>query len=214
VRQQAGGKEQDMPRRHGWSGSLPANEDEARARIIDSAMRCVDANGVAEFSLSDVANELGITRQTVYRYFPSADELFAAVGQFAVASFIDDLSCHLDTYHEPGAWAVEAIATAIEWLPSRPYLTLLLATGNTALYSEGITSDVSIEFSKAVVEKSNVDWHAAGYDQGQLDELVEYMLRILQSLLINPPRPERTGRELRRFLTRWIAPAIATVSRA
>jgi hypothetical protein len=41
-----------------------------------------------------------------------------------------------------------------------------------------------------------------------LDELVEVMLRTLQSLIVDPGRPARNGAKLRRFLQNWIAPSV------
>jgi hypothetical protein len=51
------------------------------------------------------------------------------------------------------------------------------------------------------------DWASAGIVDDDLDQLVEFMLRIFQSLVIDPGRPPHQGRELREFLRRWIAPA-------
>jgi hypothetical protein len=54
-----------------------------------------------------------------------------------------------------------------------------------------------------------VDWSAEGYEGSELDELVEQMLRMTQSFVVDPGTPPRTGSELRRYLTRWLAPSIA-----
>ncbi|ADP80939.1 TetR/AcrR family transcriptional regulator [Pseudofrankia inefficax] len=198
-----------MARRRGWAGSPPADEHEARSRIIEAAMRCVDRNGAAAFTLHDVATELGVIRQTVYRYYPSTDELFAAVGQAAVGSFVDDLIRHLRAVTRPVDWVVEALATAIDWLPGNPHLTLLLAAGRPGVFTRGVTSTVAMEFGKELFRRSTVDWAAAGYDDHRLDELIELMLRLLQSMTIDPPDPPRTGQELRDYLERWIGPAVA-----
>jgi len=58
------------------------------------------------------------------------------------------------------------------------------------------------------LQRFDVDWAAAGFAEGRLDELVEIMLRTLQSLIVDPGRPPRTGPELRRFLEDWIAPSV------
>jgi hypothetical protein len=42
-----------------------------------------------------------------------------------------------------------------------------------------------------------------------MDGLVEFMLRIFQSLVIDPGHPPHQGKELRGFLRRWVAPAIS-----
>ncbi|WP_244438602.1 helix-turn-helix domain-containing protein, partial [Mycolicibacterium septicum] len=61
-------------RTHGWAGSTPATDEEAIARILAAAGKAIDERG-ADFSIADVARTLGVTRQTVYRYFPSTDAL-------------------------------------------------------------------------------------------------------------------------------------------
>jgi AcrR family transcriptional regulator len=196
-------------RRHGWRGDPPADEADARQRIIEAAMRCVDRAGPDQFTIAQVAEDLGIIRQTVYRYFPSTEHLFTAVGQYAVADFIDELADHLRAVRVPADWFVEALAMAIERLPDRPYLTLLLASGRTEPFARGITSPEAMAVGREVVKRAPIDWPAHGYDSGDLDELIELMLRVLQSMVIDPPDPPRTPRQLRRFLRRWLAPALS-----
>ena len=195
-------------RRHGWGGKAPADEAEARQRIIEAAMRCVDEYGPEQFTIAKVAEDLEVIRQTIYRYFPSTEDLFAAVGQFAVEGFIDELAEHLGAITEPADWFVEALATAIERVPDRPYLTLLLASGRTEPFARGVTSPEAMAVGREVVKRSPIDWPAHRYDSKDLDELIELMLRILQSMIIDPHTPQRTPRQLRRFLRRWLAPAV------
>jgi hypothetical protein len=54
-----------------------------------------------------------------------------------------------------------------------------------------------------------VDWEKAGYGRAELDELAEFALRVLQSLVLDPGTPRRSGSALRGFLRRWVGPAIA-----
>jgi hypothetical protein len=42
--------------------------------------------------------------------------------------------------------------------------------------------------------------------------MVEFMLRIFQSLVIDPGRPPHRGKELRAFLRRWAAPTISNAA--
>ncbi|CAO5159082.1 DNA-binding transcriptional regulator, AcrR family [Frankia sp. AiPs1] len=78
-------------RRHGWGGSPPGDEVEAREWILDAAVRCLDRDGPAVTSISAVATELGVTRPTIYRYFPGSDELLAAVADRAHRGFRAEL---------------------------------------------------------------------------------------------------------------------------
>jgi AcrR family transcriptional regulator len=201
-----------MARRHGWGGSPPADEGEARARIIEAAIRCVDRDGPEQFTLSGVAAELGVIRQTVYRYYPSTDELLSAVSQVSVESFLDKLKRHLEPLTRPADWVVEVLAVAIEQLPAERYLVLLLAANRPVSFTQGVVSDVAVQIGRNLAKESAVDWAACGYDGRRLDELIELMLRIIQSMVVTPPAPPRTGSELRGFLQRWLGPAVAATS--
>ena len=64
--------------RKGWGGAPPADDHEARKRIIDAAIASIERRGPQRTTLSDVAVDLGITRPTVYRYFATTDELLTA----------------------------------------------------------------------------------------------------------------------------------------
>jgi len=65
----------------------------ARVRIIDGALSCIAAEGVAGTTLDDVAREAGCSRATVYRVFPGGkDALLAAVVETEVSRFFSALA--------------------------------------------------------------------------------------------------------------------------
>ncbi len=196
-------------RTHGWSGQTPADDDEATARILEAAKRRIDRHG-KDFGISDVAKDVGVTRQTVYRYFPSTEALLYATSVSEAAPFLDKLAAHVRTIHDPAEAVVEAIAHTLERLPHERYLGLLLTPGKASAFSSGVTSDTALSFGRAIVERFAVDWTRAGYaDDAELDSLVEFMLRVVQSLVIDPGRPPHSGDELRAFLRRWVGPAVS-----
>lgn len=194
-------------RTHGWSGSAPATDEEAIARILDAAGKAIDERG-ADFSITDVARTLGVTRQTVYRYFPSTDALLVAAAVHAASGFLDRLTAHLQGINEPGDAVAEAVATALEWLPEDKHLGLLIVPGRPNPHTEGVTSDVALDFAHSMVRRFDVDWTNLGFTDADLDELAEHLLRVIQSFVIDPGRPPRTGDELRGYLRRWVGAAI------
>ena len=194
-------------RTHGWSGSAPASDDEAIARILDAASKAIDARG-ADFSIADVARTLGVTRQTVYRYFPSTDALLVAAAVHAASDFHDRLAAHLQGITDPVEAVAEAIATALEWLPKDKHLGLLIVPGRPNPHIESVTSDVALDFAHSMVRRFDVDWAGLGFTDADLDELAEHLLRIIQSFVIDPGRPPRQGDELRGYLRRWVGAAI------
>lgn len=52
--------------------------DETRQRITEAAVRLHTTIGPANTSISNVAEAAGVTRLTVYRHFPDAEQLFVA----------------------------------------------------------------------------------------------------------------------------------------
>ena len=201
-----------MARRRGWNGAPPADDDEARARIIETATLCLDRTGTAQFSLSDVAAELGVIRQTVYRYFPGTEDLFIAVSTRAVMTFIDRVDEKLRGITDAAEWAVQCLAAGIEMLPTEPQLTLLLDTGRTERFTRTFTSDVAMTIGGELFKRSEVDWRAFGYDDADVRELEQLMFRLLLSFVLSPPQPRPSSTELRRYLRRWLAPAVLALS--
>ncbi|MCA4753950.1 TetR/AcrR family transcriptional regulator [Mycolicibacterium fortuitum] len=194
-------------RTHGWSGSAPASDEEAIARILVAAGNAIDERG-ADFSIADVARTLGVTRQTVYRYFPSTDALLVASAVHAASDFLDRVAAHLQGVTDPVEAVAEGIAIALEWLPEDKRIGLLVAPGRADAHTESVTSDVAVDFARALLRKFDVDWAGLGYTDAELDELAEHLLRIIQSFVIDPGRPPRTGEALRSYLRRWVGSAV------
>ncbi|WP_066899749.1 TetR/AcrR family transcriptional regulator [Mycolicibacterium houstonense] len=194
-------------RTHGWSGSAPASDEEAIARILAAAGNAIDERG-ADFSIADVARSLGVTRQTVYRYFPSTDALLVASAVNAASDFLDRVAAHLQGVTDPVEAVAEGIAIALEWLPEDKHIGLLVAPGRADAHTESVTSDVAVDFARALLRKFDVDWAGLGYTDADLDELAEHLLRIIQSFVIDPGRPPRTGEALRSYLRRWVGSAV------
>jgi AcrR family transcriptional regulator len=198
-------------RTHGWSGSAPATDDEAIARILDAAGKAIDERG-ADFSIADIARTLGVTRQTVYRYYSSTDALLVAAAVHAAADFHERLAQHLHGITDPVEAVAEAIATALEWLPKDKHIGLLLTSGRANAHTEGVTSDVSLQFANSMVRRFDVDWAALGFTDDDLDELAEHLLRIIQSFILDPGRPPRRGEDLRDYMRRWVGSAVTARS--
>ncbi|MEZ0357289.1 TetR/AcrR family transcriptional regulator [Mycobacterium sp. SA01] len=194
-------------RSRGWAGSTPASDEEAIGRILDAVDQVVLANGSA-LRLADVARALGVTRQTVYRYFPNADALLMASAMRAVDGFIDQVVRHVSGLKDPVSAIVESLAFGIENLAGDPQLENLLTQRHEGQAITSLTSQTAVTFCLSVFRRLDVDWALHGYDSAALGELAEMMLRTVQSILIDPGQQPREGIELRRFITRWLGPAI------
>ncbi len=191
-------------RARGWRGDPPGNEEEARARIIEAVGRCVDRHGPDRVGLTDVAEDLGVTRATVYRYFGSLEDLFKATALAAVEQFSERILAHVAHLDDPAEILLESMAYAIERLPSEERVGLLLRSGHTAGMTAEMLSPVARSLTRDLLERLSIDWWACGYRGEDLDGLVELLLRLLRSYLVDPhPRDPRP------FLRRWLLPGFA-----
>ena len=195
-------------RRHGWSGDIPADDDEAIGRIIVAARTAIDAGGTV--SVSEVAQSLGVSRQTVYRYFPTLEALLIATATSSIDGFLDRLAGHLGPITDPTEAVVEGVAYTFEQIAHDKYLGLVLEPGKASVLTAGVTSDVALSLGRSILQRFDTEWEVAGFRGADFDQLVEVMLRTLQSLIMDPGRPARSGPQLRRFLRFWIAPAVRT----
>jgi AcrR family transcriptional regulator len=194
-------------RTHGWRGDPPRTDDEARRRIIEATARCVDRYGARKTGLTDVAEDLGVTRATVYRYYRNIEELMKATSLAAVGEFVDRLKAHVAHLRDPAEVLVELLAFVIERLPVEPYVGLLITTGRTASFGVEMLSPTAIGLARSLLEELPVDWAACGYPGAGLDGLAEYLLRILHSYIPGPDDRTPGGVDPRPFLRRWLVPA-------
>jgi AcrR family transcriptional regulator len=193
-------------RTHGWGGEPPTSDDEAIDRILVAARKCIDRSG-ASTTIRDVADELRVTRQTVYRYFASTEDLLQATALDAVGEFMDRLASRVARINDPGSAVIEMVASTLEQLPAEPYIGLLVSSERVGTFALGITSTTAMAFGRSLFERVDIDWNSLGLSGSILDEFLEHVLRTIQSLVLDPG-PQRNGRELREYLARWLwAPA-------
>jgi AcrR family transcriptional regulator len=194
-------------RSRGWAGLTPSSDEEAISRILTAVDEEVAARGSA-IRLADVARRLGVTRQTVYRYFPNADALLIASAMRAVDGFIDQVVEHVRGLNDAVTAVVECVSFGVENLAGDPQLESLLTNRPEGQAVTSLTSDTAIAFCLSVFHRLDVDWELHGFDTDALGELAEMTLRTVQSLLTDPGQRQRDGIALRRFVARWLGPSI------
>lgn len=186
---------------------MPASDEEAIARILDAVDEVIAEHGPA-IRLADVARRLGVTRQTVYRYFPNADALLIASAMRSVNGFIDQVLDHVGGLNDPVTAVVEIVSFAVENLTGDPQLESLLTQPPGGEAATSLTSDTAITFCLSAFQRLDVDWKLHGFDNTALRQLAEMTLRTVQSLLTDPGQTPRAGLALRRFVAQWLGPAI------
>lgn len=197
-----------MARRRGWGGHPPRTDEEATERIVTAAVDLVSATGSA-ITLADVANSLGIIRQTVYRYFPTSDALMHAVAIASTDAFLDRLAAHVRGIGDPADALTEGTLFTLDEVARTPHLGIILSTSYPHNHGGDLASKEARAIGMQMADRFDVDWAAHGYDEDSLRDLVDFTLRIMLSYFVAPNGTDRSPAELRRFLRRWLGEAVA-----
>ncbi|OBG65624.1 MULTISPECIES: TetR/AcrR family transcriptional regulator [unclassified Mycobacterium] len=195
-------------RSHGWSGQTPSSDEEAVNRILDAVDSVVAEGGSAAVRISDLARILGVSRQTVYRYFPSAEALLIGSQMRAANGFLDRLANHLRGWTNPAAALVEGVAFTAEEFAGDPLMARVMVTRLPGGASAPSTAGAAISLGREMFRRYDVDWEAHGFDHAAIDDLIEVAVRTLQSVLLDPPERQSDPVALRRLLGRWLGPAV------
>ena len=87
-----------------WWGDDRAilDDEEARRRLLEAAGRCIVRRGNAQIRMAELADEAGVSRSTVYRYFPNRDEVLLGLMLARVDIALGELVGALQSPRRPG----------------------------------------------------------------------------------------------------------------
>jgi len=187
--------------------SLPAQPfNETRQRILDSAVQCVKQWGIDKTSLGDIAKTAGVTRPTVYSYFPGKDDVIRAALLQSGHAFSARVIRHIKKFKTTGDRAIEALMFALEQLPREPYLTVITQADLATRVNDDALSDqegriICYSIFREIFKDETIS-------DDQLFECVEFTVRLLLSLLMIKGPVSRSAKETRAFLRRRLLPAL------
>jgi AcrR family transcriptional regulator len=96
---------------------------QTRERILDSAYALVSRVGLRRTTFEDVAAKAGVSRQTLYRYFGSKDEMVAALMDREADRFLEALQrMAVDNTDLAGAMS-KGLMFTFDYLASHPLLS-------------------------------------------------------------------------------------------
>jgi AcrR family transcriptional regulator len=179
------------------------------ARILDATLATMADHGIARLSLEDVARRARLSRQTVYRYFPSKRELLDATvlreEQVFIANMIKAAGRHRDL--EPALRA--AIEAALRTGQAHALLNRLLATEPNSLVAL-VTTDRGPVLSAArqALEEILAGWLPRA-PKARLTMAADAVARLLVSYVVNPPAdpPPQVANRLAQLLVHGLPSA-------
>src|SRR5437870_6126510 len=108
---------------------LPSSQEEATsARILDAAFACAGRLGLVRTTMSDVAREARLSRQTVYRYFASKHDLFMALVLREEEVLMGSVRAAIEPHRELRPAVEAAFRTILRAVRAHPLLDRVMAT--------------------------------------------------------------------------------------
>lgn len=156
-------------------------------RILDATLATMADHGIARLSLEEVARRAGLSRQTVYRYFPSKRGLVEATVLREEEVFIANMVSAADRQRDLEPALRAAIEAAMRTGQAHVLLNRLLATEPEWLVAL-VTTDRGPVLSAArqALEKI-LGGRLPRVPKPRLTVAVDAVARLLVSYVVNPP---------------------------
>jgi AcrR family transcriptional regulator len=169
---------------------LTTNADDAPVkRILDAATQCFLADGVGKTGMREVARSAGVARSTLYRHFPSRNDVLVAVVKQEMEAADRAIRRQLQGIDDPAAFIVEGLIVATREIPRRPILNAVFVSDEDGRARRTVwNSRLIVEFGEQLMASVIVPAQAAGVLQDRVAPgvLVEWVYRVLLSLLTLP----------------------------
>lgn len=189
--------------------SPPPNPEDTREKLLQGALACAEKFGLDKVNFKRVAEETGVTRQTVYRYFPTREDLLAATSFAVGGHLISQLQVHLVNCQGFEEKLLESILFLTRRIPDDPFLSQYFSAlpqhepnrqqvlGPATL--EYVFHAIKSMYGKASISENEERW---------LRGLAEHSVRTVLALILTPSVQTRTEQGLRAYLGQWFTPLV------
>ena len=176
--------------------------DLAVGRILDAADKVFAERGVSAAGMSEIAEQAGCSRGTLYRYFKNRHELHVAYVNRQARSIVARLHAQLAAVDDPMERAVEYTLGAVREVRGNPATAAWFAPGASGLAARmSRTSEIIETFTTAFVS----DLLPPSLEDPEVRLRARWFVRIVVSLLADPGESDA---EERSVVERFVAPAL------
>jgi TetR/AcrR family transcriptional regulator len=186
------------------------DDDEARRLLLDAASRCIVRRGNSQIRMAEVADEAGVSRSTLYRYFPGRDEVLLGLMLMRVDAALGDLVrslCHPD---DPVRSLPEMVLARVESVDGNPLNEALFAAESTAVATAlEMGSQPIVELLLRHYGPLLHRWKVAGrlYDDLDPRSIVQW-LNMTTLFLLAPSWRHRSAADKRQFVEQFLVRAL------
>jgi len=186
------------------------DDEEARRRILDAAGRCIVRRGNTQFRMGEVSDEAGVSRSTVYRYFPGRDDVLLGLMLARIDHALGDQVRSLPEPDNPVRSVPELVLARVESVNGNPLNEALFAAESTAVAAaleKGTTPIVELLLRHygPLLDR----WKLAGRLYNDLDPAsVVQWLHTTTLFLLAPSWRYRAAADKREFVEQFVVRAL------
>ena len=162
-------------------------ERTARARLLDAALETAAIHGLAKLSVGDVARRAGLSRQTLYKHFPSRDALVAETILREARRMTDQIVAAANVETDPERSLEVAILATLRMARDHPLLDRLVRTEPEALLPFLVADGGVVGTAVRATVEAIVDEKVPGLPPVTLRRVADMVSRLLISYAVNAP---------------------------
>jgi AcrR family transcriptional regulator len=196
-----------------------AGAAETSERILAAAAQQVEDFGLRRFTIDDVARRLGVSRVTIYRYFPKRDRLVQAVLLRELHRFFERVGAAVERWPTLEEKLVEGVVFALGYLRRHRLLQRVLRTEPELLLPAltvrgGPVVTAGREFIAGFARAEAEDGRLP-LTESEIDAVSELLARAVLSFLLTPDSVMgmRTDQHVREFAEHYLAPTLRALVR-
>jgi TetR/AcrR family transcriptional regulator len=186
-------------------------DDDVQVTILQAARQCYLHYGVEKTGMQDIAKQAKLARSTIYRYYPTADDLLLALISTEMQAMNRELSKKLARFERPEDVIVEGVVIALKAIPQHPLLSQVFAGDSSSALRQKVWNSPTIvalgtDLMATVMHKSLEQGHLQQAVRSEV--LIEWVYRILLSFLSLPSNWIKTDKQLRAALHALLIPVL------
>ena len=186
-----------------WNITAPPADP--RERIIAAASRCLARSGLERTSISAIAREARVSRQTIYNHFETKQEIIERALAGAASTAAERIIAAARLNSSAAGFVVELCVSALHEYTRNPAISPVIAIVQGVDARQSVLRPEGLAVARHFIEP------VLAYvpdREPDLDEMTETLLRFTLSLLTLESETSRSPDALRRYLHRVLVPAL------
>ena len=180
------------------------------AAVIEAAIRLFNERGVRNVNLGDIAKEVGLARNSLYRYFPDKGHILAAWFRITIAPLVELCGVIAEADEPPAARIARWVDAQFDYLTAPDHAAMLMASNEMTNLSDDVRAELGAGHRELYASLAGVLDEAFDGDPERNTDIVTMLIA---SVVRNAAEQARAGADIdavRAELSRVTSALVAT----